>query len=133
MSPLSPVGGSAGLDPFGVERIRSHLSQARVGRIDRALRLFYLDRQALPNSLEPLVSEGFLSARDLVDPWGRPYVFQIRPSGYSITGFGPGGLPDKAISAESRFRAPDRLALEGGTGDGARIPPSRHSADRSGE
>ena len=35
-SPLSPVGGSAGLDPFGVERIRSHLSQARVGRIDRA-------------------------------------------------------------------------------------------------
>src|SRR5262249_42376165 len=68
-SPLSPVGGSASLDPFGVQRIRSHLSQARVGRIDRALRLFYLDRQSLPNTLDPLVSEGFLTQRDLVDPW----------------------------------------------------------------
>src|SRR2546428_734147 len=118
-----------GSDPFGVDRIRSHLSQARVGRIDRALHLFYLDHQTLPSSLDPLVTEGFLDPRDLSDPWGRAYAFRIHPSGYSIAGFAPDGRPEKAISAESRFLAPERLTLEGGAGDtppGGGAGVSRH-------
>ena len=130
-SPLSPVGGGPAHDPFGVERIRSHLSQARVGRIDRALRLYYLDKQTLPQTLETLVSEGFLGPRDLVDPWGRRYDFLLQPSGYALQGFGPDGMPDKSVSAESRFLGPEQLTLDGGPGGGGHdtrrldLPPPR--------
>jgi hypothetical protein len=130
-SPISPIAGGRARDPFGVERIRSHLSQARVGRIDRALRLFYLDKQTLPVTLETLVSEGFLGPRDLVDPWGRKYDFLLQPSGYTIQGFGPDGAPDESVSAESRFLGPERLTMEGAAGRGEHdtgrpdLPPSR--------
>lgn len=114
-SPLSPVSLRGGSDPFRVERIRSHLSQARIGRIDQAVRLFHLDHQELPGSLEALAREGFLSPKDLLDPWGRPYDLQIQPSGYSIHGYSPTGAPDAAISLQSQFVATQRLAIAGET------------------
>lgn len=124
-SPLSPVSRSGGPDPFSVERIRSHLSQARIGRIDQALRLFHLDHQDLPRTLEPLVREGFLNPKDLVDPWGKRYAFEVRPSGYVIQGYGPTGIPDPSITLESQFVASQRLAIDGGSED----PPSPKSSE----
>ena len=114
-SPLSPFGGAGGGDPFGIDRIRVHLSQARLGRIDQALRLFHLDHQALPISLEALVQEGFLETEDLLDPWGKPYEFRIHPSGYAIRGYSPPGALRSAVSLETQFMAAQRLAVEGGT------------------
>ena len=112
-SPLSPTG-MPGHDPFGVDRIRVHLSQARVARIDKAVRLYHMDRQIFPISINQLVQEGFLGAQDLIDPWGRAYRFHVDSSGYAIQGLGPGGLPDESISLKTPFGATDRLAIEGG-------------------
>jgi hypothetical protein len=112
-SPLAPTGTRAH-DPFGVDRIRVHLSQAQVGRIDKAVRLYHMDRQTFPVSMDQLVREGFLQGKDLVDPWGRPYRFHVESSGYLIQGHGPGGLPDDSISLKTPFGASERLAIEGG-------------------
>jgi len=112
-SPLSPLG-SNGSDPFGVDRIRLHMSQARLARIDQALHLYHLDRQGLPATLEILVREGFLRHGDLLDPWQRPYVYEIGPGGYSITGYGASGTPDRQVSIYNEFGGGERLALEGG-------------------
>jgi hypothetical protein len=112
-SPLSPLG-TGGIDPFAVNRIRIHLSQARVGRIDQALRIYHLERQTLPLSLDVLVRDGFLRQRDLLDPWGHPYGYDIDPSGYAITGCDSSGQPDRSVSIQSQFAASQRLALEGG-------------------
>ena len=118
-SPLSPTG-MRGHDPFGVDRIRVHLSQARVGRIDKAVRLYHMDRQSFPVSMEQLVQQGFLGANDLVDPWGRPYGFRVESTGYTIQALGPGGIPDDSISLQTPFGATERLAIEGGV-DGPQV------------
>jgi len=112
-SPLSPTG-MTGHDPFGVDRIRVHLSQARVSRIDKAIRLYHMDRQSFPVSMQQLVQEGFLGAKDLVDPWGRGYVLRVESSGYAIQALRPAGMPDEQISLQAPFGATDRLVIEGG-------------------
>lgn len=111
-SPLSPFG-RGDHDPFAIDRIRTHLSQARVGRIDQAIRTYHLERQTIPATLESLVQEGFLLGRDLIDPWGRGYGFELEPSGYAITGYDRNGQPDDTVSVQSQFVGTQRLALEG--------------------
>jgi hypothetical protein len=113
-SPFSPLGHGS-RDPFGIDRIRTHLSQAKVGRIDQAVHIYLLQKQLVPGSIEDLVGEGFLRADDLQDPWGRPYRFETDAGGYTITGYDAAGLPDKTVSLQSEFAAAQRLALEGGS------------------
>ena len=44
-------------------------------QIERALQVFYLDLGDLPDRLSRLAQHGYLDERDLLDPWGRPYLY----------------------------------------------------------
>jgi hypothetical protein len=94
-------------------------SRARLSQIDLALKVFYFDKQALPQSLDALVSEGMLQRADLTDPWGHPYSYRIDPSGYQVRGVGPDGQPDPSLAAGSAFGAAQRLVIEGGLDEAA--------------
>src|SRR5262249_36439254 len=63
-------------------------SGSRLSEIHLALKVFSLERQALPQSLEALAAEGILPASDLKDPWGRPYLYRIDSAGYEVRGSG---------------------------------------------
>jgi hypothetical protein len=90
-----------------------YAGRGRVERIDRALRVFYLDLGDLPDRLARLASNGYLEEHDLLDPWGRPYEYQRIPGGYVILGLDSEGNPSPELSLTHRFSSAQRLVLEG--------------------
>ncbi|PYT09384.1 MAG: hypothetical protein DMF49_02520 [Acidobacteria bacterium] len=110
-NPLSPLGRGGVLTPDEVSR---PVSRSRLSRIDLGLRVFYLEKGALPKSLEALETQGVLAPEDLHDPWGRPYSYRIEPTRYDISGSGPSGENDTALAVSYFFSASQRLVIEGG-------------------
>ena len=96
------------------DTVRLAASRSRLRQIDLALKVFYLERQALPQSLEALVVEGLLPPAELVDPWGRPYGYRIDTAGYEVRGTGADGTADASLVTGHAFEAAQRLVIEGG-------------------
>ena len=110
-NPLTPW--KMALDGDDAGRLKSYASRSRVGDVDRALRVFYLDLGAVPPRLDVLAEHGYLDDRDLLDPWGREYGFELGQGGYRIVGFDGEGLPDESASPTRRFTAAQRMVLHG--------------------
>jgi hypothetical protein len=92
---------------LGLDRTRAAASRARLARIDRALRAYYLAERGWPGSLEELARRGLI-ARDLLkDPWQRPYAYTIRTWGYRLE------APERPLPVppvEHRFTTLERAA-----------------------
>jgi hypothetical protein len=58
--------------------------------LPQALDLYLLLRGAYPDNLTRLRAEGLLSG-ELLDPWGRPWVYQQQESTYRLMSPGPDG------------------------------------------
>ena len=86
-----------------VDSFKRLLSKNRVDRIDRGLYLYFLEHQNFATSLPALVDEAFLPSQAIVDPWGRPYEYQILREGYRIVGFDNGGVPAPTLTLTRRF------------------------------
>ena len=95
------------------ERLKGYASRGRINEVDRALRVFYLDRGSIPRGLDVLAENGYLRDRDLLDPWGREYGFELGPGGYRIVGLDADGDPDASFSPSRRFSAAQRMMLLG--------------------
>jgi hypothetical protein len=104
------------------DQLAVYAGRGRVERIDRALRVFYLDLGALPDRLSRLASNGYIEEPDLLDPWGRPYEYQRIPGGYVIVGRDSDGNPSQELSLTHRFGSAQRLMLEGTSSDPAPEP-----------
>ncbi|HEX5044034.1 MAG TPA: DUF4388 domain-containing protein [Candidatus Polarisedimenticolaceae bacterium] len=96
------------------ERLKTFASRGRLERIARSLEVFYLDTGSLPPRLDLLAGAGYLSAADLLDPWGRPYAYQLAAQGYGVAGRTPAGAISEALTLTHRFSAAQRMVLEGG-------------------
>jgi hypothetical protein len=92
---------------LGLDRTRAAASRARLARIDRALRTFYLANRAWPATLDELGYQGLIPEDLLQDPWGRPYTYTIRNWGYRLEAL-PHPLPVPPI--EHRFSTLERSA-----------------------
>ncbi|UCF66502.1 MAG: DUF4388 domain-containing protein [Acidobacteriota bacterium] len=68
----------------GLDRLRTTISSARLNRLEQALRLYYLDRGTWPSRLEQLVQRELIPRSLIVDPWGRPYRYEVSPTGYRV-------------------------------------------------
>jgi Domain of unknown function (DUF4388)/Type II secretion system (T2SS), protein G len=90
--------------PFGVlgrpAYLRSSLStvmggvsRARLERLDQAVLAYRLAKGALPQSLSDLVQARLADARDVKDPWARPYHYALDAGGYTLSAVGPDGQP----------------------------------------
>ena len=69
-------------DRFGgalKEVARRWLAWLRMEDIDAALRKYWTDRAEYPATLDGLVQRKLLAAEQIVDPWGKPFVYQEVP------------------------------------------------------
>ena len=90
------------------DTLRTYASRNRVGRLERGIEVYYLDRGAMPERLEQLAEGGYVDPVNLADPWGRPYAYSRDATGYVIAAAGPG------VEARRRFTRSQRMLLEGG-------------------
>ncbi len=97
-------------------RLQTFASRNRLERVEEALHAYYLDHGTMPERLEAMVSAGYLSHDDTVDPWGHPYGYRLDSAGYQIVGrsSGPGA---EEIVIRHPFTASQRMVLQGGAQD----------------
>jgi hypothetical protein len=84
------------------------VSRERIQRVDRALQAHRILRGSLPARLDALVETGLAEARDLEDPWGRPYDYSASRHGYSL------GAQDVEGEALAGGQIERRWSLAGG-------------------
>ena len=98
------------------EILKTYAGKNRLERVEQALSAYYLERGAMPETLDALAAAGFLSADDTVDPWGRPYDYTVDASAYELSGGAPDGGGD-APTVRHPFTASQRMVLLGGAAD----------------
>ena len=82
----------------GLDGVRRATSAARLARVERGIHVYYLDTASWPRTLTEVIDRGFLPRSLAQDPWGRPYVYEVRPESFRIAEAGPtAGLPAQAI------------------------------------
>ncbi|HJQ97248.1 MAG TPA: DUF4388 domain-containing protein, partial [Candidatus Polarisedimenticolaceae bacterium] len=96
------------------ETLRSYASRNRVGRLERGIETYYLDRGAMPERLEQLAEGGYVLPVNLADPWGRPYRYERDATGYTVA---PEDGAGADLAVRHRFTRAQRMLLEGGLPD----------------
>jgi hypothetical protein len=107
-----------------IELLKTYESRSRIERVERGLQIYFMDRGALPPSLQALAATGWFPPADTLDPWGRPYAYRADAAGYEIAGAGPDGAERDDLVVRHPFSAPQRMVLEGGSPERDR-PDSR--------
>jgi len=112
--PSNPLAPWRFADPSGaVGDLRRYEALARLERIERALRVFYLDAGTFPDDLAVLASGRYLAAADLVDPWGRAFVYRLSPGGWTVQGADAEGRPSPGLTVSHRFGGIERALRSG--------------------
>src|SRR2546425_11848850 len=88
---LTPLIGSE-----DVRSIRDSIARSRMQRIDFAIQVYFLRNRGYPENLARLVTDHLVKPSAILDPLGRPFGYEVLPSGYRIS-FSAGGENDKAI------------------------------------
>jgi hypothetical protein len=76
-----------------VAETRKAVSMQRIAHIRSAIEEYSSVSGRLPSRLQDLVPN-YISARELVDPWGNAYKYLQQPQSYLVIGFTPDGRPD---------------------------------------
>ena len=78
--------------------LKEHIAKSRISSIRFAIETYYYENGAYPKNLNTLFEQKFLSKRDLIDPWGREYNYELLSQKaykiYSIGIDGKKGTPD---------------------------------------
>ncbi len=94
------------------ETLRLSASQARLARLEFAVRLYGLYRGRYPESLNDLATMGLVTESELRDPWGKSYTYLLSRRSYQIRGLDGQGQarPDLILTGQippvSRPEAP---------------------------
>jgi hypothetical protein len=100
-------------------QLRFHASQARLERLERAVRVYYLDQGSFPPRLTALVDHGYVPASELVDPWGRYYGYRLDSGGYGLVGLDAAGQPVPELARTRQFTAGQRMMTRPAADPGA--------------
>jgi hypothetical protein len=111
-------------DDAATARLREYVALSRLERLERAIRVFYLDAGTVPADLGALAAGGYLRPEDLIDPWGRPIAYEVDPGGYRLEALAPAGAPVPGLSVTRRFSAVEQLLLRERGGPGPPSPPT---------
>ena len=77
-------------------------AQVDMQTIETAMQLYKIENGAYPRFLDDLVEQPlgaprwrgpYLGGLPPVDPWGNPYVYQLRKDGFTLTCHGSDGVP----------------------------------------
>ncbi len=67
-----------------LEDVRDSIGRARLQRIDFAIEVYFLLNRGYPAELRYLVTTHLLGPDAIVDPWGRPYRYEVLSGGYRL-------------------------------------------------
>ena len=95
--------------------LRFYAAMSRLDRIERALRVYYLDAAEYPSELYQLAARGYLKPADLLDPWGRPFGYQASRGGYELFGLDAEGARAAELTLSHRFSSAQQLAGPAGS------------------
>jgi Domain of unknown function (DUF4388) len=87
-----------------IENLNKSVSLLRLRRLTEAVDTFYLTSGKYPLSLDVLVNADLVSQPELLDPWGRPYNYNLRQEKYYLVGFDPSGKTDIDLFFSNNFR-----------------------------
>jgi hypothetical protein len=80
-----------------------HPATLRVRRIESAVDLYQIEHDRCPPTRDALVANGYLSASELLDPWGRSIAYWCAEDETIVTSAGPDG----AFGTEDDIKYPD--------------------------
>jgi hypothetical protein len=66
-------------------------ARQRVRTVEFALETYWIDHDRCPATKDDLVANGYLSAHDLVDPWGRSIAYWCTDEDKRVISAGPDG------------------------------------------
>jgi hypothetical protein len=83
--------------------IKKALSQNRMNVLDNALTFFYHTNKRLPDRLDELVRNNYISKDDLLDASRRPYLYQASDAGYILAAQTEDGKVDQSLQVSRIF------------------------------
>ena len=99
-----------GLKDDATDTLYQLASRQRLERVERGLEVFYLDQARFPNELVELTGI-YLNPADLLDPWGRPYGYEISAEGFRLGGYDGSGEPLEELQVYYRFTGVQRMMM----------------------
>jgi hypothetical protein len=89
-----------------VGSIQNAIGASRLQRIEFAIEVYYLLNRGYPQELRYLVTDRhrLLRPGDLLDPWARPFGYEVGEAGYTLTRAIPGGASGVGTAIEGRSR-----------------------------
>lgn len=84
-------------------QIKKALSQNRMNVLDNALTFFYHTNKRLPDRLDELVRNNYISKDDLLDASRRPYLYQASDAGYVLAAQTEDGKVDQSLQVSRIF------------------------------
>ncbi len=77
----------------GAGYLNEHIVKSRISSIRFAIETYYYENGSYPKNLSTLFEQKFLSKKDLIDPWGREYIYElISTRSYKLQSLGKDGL-----------------------------------------
>jgi hypothetical protein len=86
--------------------VKFRLNQMRLNQIDSSLMMYFYVHGSLPLKLQELVDSNYLRDDDIVDPWARPYLYDVSGDTYILS------TPATNISGPQRDRARIRRTVQ---------------------
>jgi len=83
--------------------IKKALSQNRMNLLDNALTFFYHTNKRLPDRLDELVRNNYISKDDLLDASRRPFLYQASDAGYVLAAQTEDGKVDQSLQVSRIF------------------------------
>jgi uncharacterized protein DUF4388 len=84
-------------------QIKKALTQNRMNVLDNALTFFYHTNKRLPDRLDELVRNNYISKDDLLDASRRPYLYQASDAGYILAAQTEDGKVDQSLQVSRIF------------------------------
>ena len=94
--------------------LRSNLNDTRLNQLDSSIMMYFYVHGSLPSELNELVENNYLREEDIVDPWSRPYLYDVSGDTYVLS------------TTTSDPRGANRIQIRRTV---ARVEPSRPASD----
>jgi Domain of unknown function (DUF4388) len=71
--------------------LKARLNDTRLNQLDSSIMMYFYVHGSLPVKLEELVENNYLREEDILDPWSRPYGYDVSEDTYILSSSHPGG------------------------------------------
>jgi hypothetical protein len=71
--------------------LKARLNDTRLNQLDSSIMMYFYVHGSLPGRLEELVESNYLREDDILDPWSRPYSYDVSEDTYILSSSSPSG------------------------------------------